>query len=330
MTTPLFHLTSPDKGDAGLAPIQITLECLCRINEWHLRRSLRRAQKGLSDTVIPPIYASGVIHRRREPGPDDWLDVPAVLQQRCADSEDLVAWRVAELRVSGVAAEPVVGRVSRRELIARGHRERSLPSRDEWFVRCGVRTPDGKIEDPSRILGGPAGVVPVRQPSTKPLFHLTLPDTEDDAHFAPLQIALEGLTQINEWQIRRSLRRAELGLTDKVIPPLYAAGVIYREEAPGHEDWLDAPAVLKQGYADCEDLAAYRTAELRVAGFTDVEPVIKYQWIPREMMIRQGYPAHKLPGRGVWLVHCCVRWPDGRIEDPSKILGMGGNFMEKI
>lgn len=164
---------------------------------------------------------------------------------------------------------------------------------------------------------------------TTPLFHLTLPDTDDAAHFAPLQICLDGLTAINVWHIRRSLRQAQRGLTDRVIPPLYMSGVVYREEAPGHEDWLDAPAVLKQGYADCEDLAAWRAAELQVAGH-DVEPVIKWQWIDRDVMIRQGYPAAKLPQRGVWLVHCCVRWADGTIEDPSKILGMGGNFTEKI
>jgi hypothetical protein len=164
---------------------------------------------------------------------------------------------------------------------------------------------------------------------TTPLFHLSLPNTDDAAHFAPLQIALEGLTRINEWHIRRSLRRVARGQSSTVIPPLYASGVVYREEEPDHEDWLDVPAVLRQGFADCEDLAAYRTAELRVAG-VDAEPVIKWQWVPRERMIQQGYPEAKLPGKGVWLVHCCVRWPDGRIEDPSRILGMGGQFMERI
>ncbi len=47
-------------------------------------------------------------------------------------------------------------------------------------------------------------------------------------------------------------------------------------------------------------------------------------------MIKQGYPAKSLPPDGVYLVHCVVRFPDGRIEDPSKILGMGGQFMERI
>jgi hypothetical protein len=164
---------------------------------------------------------------------------------------------------------------------------------------------------------------------TKPLFHLSLPETDDAGHFVPLQIALEGLTAINEWHMRRSLRSIEKGIAATVIPPLYASGVRYKEEAPGHEDWLDAPAVLKQRHADCEDLAAYRAAELRVAG-VDCEPVIKWQWIPRAMMIRQGYPAKTLPPDGVYLVHCVVRFPDGRIEDPSKILGMGGQYMERI
>jgi hypothetical protein len=164
---------------------------------------------------------------------------------------------------------------------------------------------------------------------TTPLFHLSLPDTADAAHFAPLQIALEGLTKINEWHIARNVKRVLKGADEGFIPPLYLSGVVYREEAPGHEDWLDCIAVLRQGFADCEDLAAWRAAELRVAGH-DVEPVIRWQWIPRELMIAQGYPAKKLPRDGVWLVHCVVRWPDGSIEDPSKLLGMGGEFMEKI
>jgi hypothetical protein len=169
----------------------------------------------------------------------------------------------------------------------------------------------------------------VDRASRKPLLHLTLPDTGDAAHFAPLQIALEGLTELDTWQIQKRRNQVARGLAPDALPPLYESGVRYKEEAPGHEDWLDTPAVLHQGDADCEDLAAWRCAELRADGI-DAEPVIKWQWIPRDMMIAQGYPADKLPTRGVWLVHCCVRYPDGSIEDPSKILGMGGNFLERI
>lgn len=178
---------------------------------------------------------------------------------------------------------------------------------------------------------------------TTPLFHLSLPDTEDASHFAPLQIALEGLTAINEWHMRRAIRRFEKGKAPRIeIPPLYHSGIYYKEEAPGHEDWLDAPAVLRQGFADCEDLAAYRCAELRVAGHTDCEPVIKWQKIPKRLMVQNGYPAQTIPPGGVWLVHCCVRYPEIRdpwtnevlrpehIEDPSKILGMGGSYTSRI
>lgn len=320
MTTPLFYLSEPAGAvaagdvDACLVPLQIALDWLSRINEWHFRRSLRQAEKGLATGILPPLYTSGVTYRPRPAGRQDWLDAPAVLQQRRGSAEDLVAWRTGELRASDIEAEPVVGH----EWV-----------KGVWRLRFMVRHPDGRLEDPARGVGGKGAELASSSPGHTPLVKLSLPDTDDGSHFVPLQIALEGLTKIDEWQIRRALQQAALGLGEP-IPPLYASGVVYREEAPGREDWLDAQRVNEQGFADCEDLAAYRTAELRVAGQTDVEPVIKWQWIPREMMIAQGYPAAKLPGRGVWMVHCCVRHPDGSIEDPSKILGMGGNFTERI
>jgi hypothetical protein len=327
VTTPLFHPTLPDEDDpAHLAPLQILLEWLTRVNQWHLRRSLRRLEKGLSDRALPPIYASGVKYRVRGPGESHWLDTPAVLTQGAGDSEDLAAWRAAELRVHGVDAEPVVSWQWTPSSIRASGRS---PNSGRWVAHSAVRHPDGRIEDPSKILGRRGFQGRPDGAPRKPLLHLSLPDTGDAAHFAPLQIALEGLTDLDTWQIERARNRAARGLSSAPLPPLYQSGVRYREEEPGHEDWLDTPAVLRQGYADCEDLAAWRAAELRADGF-DVEPVIKWQWIPREMMIRQGYPADKLPSRGVWLVHCCVRYPDGSIEDPSKILGMGGNFMERI
>lgn len=311
MTKPLFHLTTPDDENplARLAPLQIALECLAHVDEWHLRRSLRAVEKGLSDSVIPPIYASRVRCRSAAGEQATWLDAPAALEAGVARPEDVAAWRAAELRVGGIEAEPVISHAG----------------------RCCVRHPGGRIEDPAAILGDPAarGERPRALPS-RTLISLTLPDSDDGSHFAPLQIALEGLAQIDEWQIRHSLRRAERGLSGDVIPPLYASGILYEEELPGHEDWYDVPTALRiRRHVDCEDLAAWRTAELRVAGI-GVEPVIKWQWIDREQMISQGYPESKLPDRGVWLVHCCVRWPDGSIEDPSKILGMGGSFTERI
>jgi hypothetical protein len=163
---------------------------------------------------------------------------------------------------------------------------------------------------------------------TTPLFHLSLPDTDGPEHFAPLQIALDGLCKVNEWHITRALRQAKKGL-GVPIPPLYASGVRYKEDPPGHEDWRDVYAVLARGIGDCDQLVAWRIGELRANGDA-CEPVLKWQFVTREQMIAIGYPRKFIPEKGVWLVHCLVRFPDGAIEDPSKILGMGGSFMEKI
>lgn len=172
--------------------------------------------------------------------------------------------------------------------------------------------------------------------STKPLFHLSLPESEGPEHFAPLQIALEGMAKVNEWHIARALKQAMKG-QGRPIPPLYASGVRYKEDPPGEENWKDCYAVLKDGHGDCDRLAAWRTAELRVAGIP-AEPVLKWQWIPRDVFLQmQKTPkdrrewARKLGNqKGVWMVHCLVRFPDGEIEDPSKILGMGGEYTSTI
>jgi hypothetical protein len=37
-----------------------------------------------------------------------------------------------------------------------------------------------------------------------------------------------------------------------------------------------------------------------------------------------------VPDEGILMIHCCIRFPDGSIEDPSKILGMGGNFTSTV
>lgn len=161
-----------------------------------------------------------------------------------------------------------------------------------------------------------------------PLVHLDLPETADGSHFAPIQILLEGMCKINEWYIRRSIKAAEKG-EGLPIPPLYESGVRYKADPPGREDWKDCRAVLRDKHGDCDRLVAWRVGELRAVGIA-AEPVLKWQWVPRDIMLEIGYPKRYVPKSGVWLVHCLVRWPDGSIEDPSKILGMKGNFLEAI
>jgi hypothetical protein len=172
-----------------------------------------------------------------------------------------------------------------------------------------------------------------------PLLHITLPETfdedeyDEERHFAPIILALQAMIAVNEWHIRRALRRTQKGL-GVPIPPLYASGVRYKEDPPGQENWKDCLAVLKDGHGDCDRLVAWRVAELRAAGIP-AEPIIKWQQVPREIMINMGHPPDMVPPQGISMVHVCVGFPGWQqdpslVEDPSKNLGMGGSFTSKI
>lgn len=165
----------------------------------------------------------------------------------------------------------------------------------------------------------------------KALMHVTLPPLEagfsPEFHFAPLVFLLEGMIAVNRYHIRKSLERAAAGLGPP-IPPLYASGVVYKEDKPGEENWGDVYYCLRKGWADCDRLVIWRCAELREAGIA-ADPVIKWQHLTREQAVSCGYPASWVPDEGLWLVHCLVRWPSGFVEDPSKNLGMGGSFTSR-
>ena len=88
-------------------------------------------------------------------------------------------------------------------------------------------------------------------------------------------------------------------------PPLYASGVPYVVEPPGRDNWQDIPRSLALGEGDCEDLACWRIAELRVRHNENARPHIT---------------AKKIGN--FTLFHIMVRRGDGSIEDPSRILGM--------
>lgn len=84
---------------------------------------------------------------------------------------------------------------------------------------------------------------------------------------------------------------------------LYQSGVKYRRESVGNEIWQLPSETAKVGYGDCEDLAAWRAAELRLAG----ESASCY--------VKQVKPR---------LFHVVVRRANGVLEDPSAKLGMRG------
>jgi len=89
-------------------------------------------------------------------------------------------------------------------------------------------------------------------------------------------------------------------------PSLYDSGVVYEREPAGREDWQTIPVTLERGNGDCEDLAAWRTAELQHQGE-------KARIITRTKRQRNGR----------LLIHVLVMRENGDIEDPSLLLGMG-------
>jgi hypothetical protein len=74
------------------------------------------------------------------------------------------------------------------------------------------------------------------------------------------------------------------------------------------EEWQDAATTAERAEGDCEDLAIYLAADLQV--FEGVEAWPKVLTFPPR------------PGRRFWLFHIVVELPDGRIADPSRLLGM--------
>jgi hypothetical protein len=87
------------------------------------------------------------------------------------------------------------------------------------------------------------------------------------------------------------------------VPSLYASGVRYAREPPGFECWAAIPIVIQAGEGDCDDLACWRVAELRASG---EDPDARTR-------IREIRPRR-------W--HVDVVRGDGRVEDPSRVLGM--------
>jgi len=84
-------------------------------------------------------------------------------------------------------------------------------------------------------------------------------------------------------------------------PPLYAAGVRYTRDDPG-ERWQLPSETAARGGGDCEDLASWRCAELRLTGESC------------RVVVKRTGPT---------ILHAVVERADGSIEDPSRRLGMG-------
>jgi hypothetical protein len=110
-----------------------------------------------------------------------------------------------------------------------------------------------------------------------------------------LEALAEGLVLLNVEMMRFAAEH------DTPIPSLFGSGIVYRREPEGREWWesaADMLTVVTDRSGDCEDIAAYRAAELRFLYGEDARVAI--------------VPTHKRGG-----FHCLVEREDGTCEDPS-------------
>lgn len=124
---------------------------------------------------------------------------------------------------------------------------------------------------------------------------LAVPETHVSADV--LDAALEAITRLDEDMIAR-------GAAPTFDHVLAQGGVRWRPEPPGAERFDNAAIVTARGWGDCDDLAPWHAATLRVTG---ADP---------------GATAFARPsGPNRW--HAVVRRSDGSVDDPSRAAGMG-------
>lgn len=113
------------------------------------------------------------------------------------------------------------------------------------------------------------------------------------------------------------------------LPPLYASGVVFAYEpnhGSGEEDFAQPPDVYARQWGDCDDLICYRLSELLSATLPDSFYLADERSQLRTLeRLRARMGAGKLPAtRCRWegeSLHVLIRFPDGREEDPSLLLG---------
>ena len=353
MITPKVHLTLPEHFDEDdrdeerhFAPIIPLLEGLIKVNEWHLRRSLRRAQKGLA-RPIPPLYVSGVRYKEDKPGEENWKDIPAVLADGHGDCLPLSTLVVRQLgdgvQASGIARELVpmlalkagdrimgdgAWTTVRDVCVTGGKRLLALHLDNGCQLRC---SPEHKL---FRLMGNTreeirAGEVKISDALASPVTMPRLVGEPPNWLKTPPTVlrAIANIARVNRNVAHRVERVVEEDDRELCMDITTDSGNF----------WLPESDVLVH---NCDRLVAWRVAELRVAGH-QADPLIKWRTVPKEVMIGLGHPAHMVPEQGIQMVHVCVGLPGWQryaqlyeqnplVEDPSKRLGMGGSYTSKV
>lgn len=115
------------------------------------------------------------------------------------------------------------------------------------------------------------------------------------ATIVAIEAVAEGLVQLNLAQLDAAERAGV------ELPTIYESGAVYRREPVGSERWQSIAEIVQRSprAGDCEDLAAWRAAELRHAGEDASVRIVR-------------------TSRGSF--HAIVLRGDGSVEDPSRIL----------
>lgn len=126
----------------------------------------------------------------------------------------------------------------------------------------------------------------------------------EHAKLGVLDFLLEALTAAN---VAYLLLRPE-------TPTLYESGVRYEEEPPGRDEWQDIPDTIVRRRGDCEDLACWRMADLRLGRAEAHEPNARFFISADDLPDGTGGTVHTF--------HIMIHRENGQIEDPSRRLGM--------
>jgi hypothetical protein len=110
--------------------LRLLLEALVAVNVAYLH----------AHPATPRLMDSSVRYEPDDPGREEWKDIAETLSRGAGDCKDLVAWRLAELRIGGEHAA-----VARVEFHEAGD--------GRVLHHMTVRRASGLIEDPSRALG---------------------------------------------------------------------------------------------------------------------------------------------------------------------------------
>ena len=112
-----------------------------------------------------------------------------------------------------------------------------------------------------------------------------------------LEEAVNFMGRVNQAQIEDPALRGR-------IPPIYSGHYRYKREPPDREEWQTALQSAERRSGDCEDLCSL---------------LLGFLWAAGEKGARARV-IHVTPT----LRHVMVARADGRLEDPSAKLGMGG------